>query len=93
MVVSPYIAEGNLTGIEESLLLSPEALKVQNVLANMQLDWQQNVANVLTYVNGNISLFDNYLTGEIYSSLSQLFTVYNFEPHVSKGAIKYGLTG
>lgn len=83
-VVGPHIAEGNLTAIQESLLLSPQALKVQTVLANMQLDWQSNVANVLTYVNGNVSLFDDYLTGEIYSSLSQLFTIYHFEPSVSR---------
>jgi len=82
MAVAPFIESGNLTGVEVALLQSPEALKVQTVLANMKLDWPANAANVITYVNGNVSLFGDYLTGEIYSSLSQLFTLYHFEPSV-----------
>lgn len=82
-VVTPLIDTGNITAIEVALLQSPQALKVQTVLANMKLDWPANVANVITYANGNVSLFGDYLTGEVYTSLSQLFTLYHFEPSVS----------
>lgn len=89
LFVSPIIAAGNITAVEEALLLSPEALKVQIVLANMQLDWPANVANIITYANGNLSQFGDYLTGEIYGSLSQLFTIYHFDPTVCEPILKF----
>ena len=82
MVVEPIIATGNITAVEVALLQSPAASKVQAVLANMQLDWPANVANIITYANGNFSQISDYLNGEIYGSLSQLFTSYHFEPSV-----------
>lgn len=81
--LEPTISAGNLTAVEEVLLLSPEALNVQTVLANMQVNWQSSVANVITYTNGNLSQLDYYLTGEAYYSLSQLLTNYKFAPEVS----------
>lgn len=83
LLVTPLIEAGNLTAVEESLLLSPEARAVQIVLANIHIDWQANVGNVLTWANGNVSQMTYLLTGEVFSSLSQLFADYHFEPTVS----------
>lgn len=82
-LTQPFIDQGNLTAVEDALLLSPQALQVQIVLSNIKLDWRANVANVITYANGNVSLFSQYLTGEVFTSLTQLFTNYHFEPSVS----------
>lgn len=81
--VSPAIDAGNLTAVQEALLLSPAARNVQIVLANIHLDWQANVGNVLTWANGNVTQLNDLLTGEVFSSLSQLFADYHFEPTVS----------
>jgi hypothetical protein len=83
IVVDRAIESGNLTAIEHALLLSPEAETMQKLLANIKMNWYESVASMITYAQGNVSLFDPLLAGETFSALSQMFTNYGFEPNVS----------
>jgi hypothetical protein len=83
IAIEPAIEAGNLTAVEHAMLLSPEAETMQMIFANIGMNWYEDVANLITYANGNVSLVGPLMTGETFSALSQMFTNYGFEPNVS----------
>jgi hypothetical protein len=92
MIVAVYaaVATGDMSAVQQTLLLSPQAKAMQDVMSSIAVDWNANVGNLLTYGNGNVALMVPLVAGEMFSCFSQVVTNYHFQPGVSRDAVSSG---